>query len=257
MKTSMSKVLTLGAVLIGTSLSLIGSGAAFANSGHGPALEKARINLDDKASLQRGAKLFVNYCMGCHSAQYMRYNRMAKDLGIEEAQLTDNLIFTDQKVGDKMTIAMPPHKAKAWFGKTPPDLTVISRARGTDWLYSYLKGFYLDPNREVGTNNLYFKDVGMPHVLAGLEGAKKAVFKVEEHHGKEVHVFDHFEKVSEGSMTEREYDRAVNDLVNYLAYQGEPAQLMRAHYGPYVIAFLIFFTILAYLLKKEYWKDVH
>ncbi len=252
MRPSMGKVLSLTAALIGFSLSSV----SIASSG-GPALEKARVNLHDQASLQRGAKLFVNYCMGCHSAKYQRYNRLAEDLGIEEQILIDNLITGDQKVGDKMTIAMPEDKAKTWFGTTPPDLTVISRARGTDWLYSYLKGFYLDSNRGVGVNNLYFKDVGMPHVLWELEGAKKAVFKTVEEHGHEVQVFDHFEKVSDGTMDAEEYDRAVNDLVNYLAYQGEPAQLKRAHYGPYVIGFLIFFTILAYMLKKEYWKDIH
>lgn len=230
---------------------------ASAAGGHGPALDHVRIDVTDQPSLQRGAKLFVNYCMGCHSADYVRYNRTAADIGMTEDQMLDNLVFTGVKVGETMKINMPKDEAKEWFGKTPPDLSVISRSRGADWLYSYLRGFYRDDSRPVGVNNVYFPDVGMPHVLWELQGWQKPVYKEVKHGEKTVQEFDGFEQVAEGALSPKEYDRAMRDLVNFLVYIGEPAQLHRKHYGPYVLGFLVVFTILAFLLKKEYFRDVH
>ena len=224
----------------------------------GPALDKAPVDLSDKASLQHGAKLFVNYCLSCHSANFMRYNRMAKDLGLTDAEVKDNLMFASDKVGDTMSVAMNPEDAKRWFGNPPPDLSVIARARGADYLYTYLRTFYQDDKRPFGVNNEVFKDVGMPHVLAELQGVQKAVYHTE----KDAEGIEHtsitgFELVTKGSMTPAEYDAAVGDLVNFLVYMGEPAQLQRKAMGIKVIAFLLVFFVLAYLLKKEYWKDIH
>ncbi|MGB0721266.1 MAG: cytochrome c1 [Gammaproteobacteria bacterium] len=249
------------------SIALIIPTVAFAAGGHGPALDKAHVDVQDTASLQRGAKMFVNYCMGCHSMQYMRYNRLAEDLGLTEEQVLENLAFGDQKIGEPMTISMPKDRSKDWFGKTPPDLTVIARSRGEDWLYSFLRGYYADPGKPTGVNNIYFPDVGMPHVLASLQGVQKAVFHENEDANGVVHkTFEGFELAEAGALTSigdngeadtKKYDRAVRDLVNFLSYAGEPAQLKRAELGPYVIGFLIIFTILSWFLKKEYWKDVH
>ncbi len=230
---------------------------ASANEG-GMHLDKAPVDLSDKASLQHGAKLFVNYCLSCHSADYMRYNRMGKDLGLTDAEVKDNLMFASEKVGDTMTIAMNPEDAKRWFGNPPPDLSVIARARGADYLYTYLRTFYLDEKRPFGVNNEVFKDVGMPAVLAELQGVQKPVFHTEKDaEGNEHTSITGFELVKQGTMTPAEYDKAVGDLVNFLVYMGEPAQLQRKAMGIKVIAFLLVFFVFAYLLKKEYWKDIH
>lgn len=226
-------------------------------SGGGVHLDKAHIDPADRASQQRGAKLFVNYCQGCHSAKYMRYSRMGKDLGMTDAQVMDNLMLKDGKIGDTLTVAMNPGDAKAWFGKTPPDLSLIARARGSDWLYTYLRTFYQDKSRPMGVNNLVFKDVGMPHVLIGLQGLQVPVYKTIEHEGKEVEVIDHLEVTQPGSMSSAEYDSAVLDLVNFLDYVGEPIKLERQRLGIWVLLFLAIFFVVAYALKKEYWKDVH
>ncbi len=224
-------------------------------------LEKMPVNLNDKHSMQRGAKYYVNYCMGCHSLQYSRYNRVAKDLGMTDKQVLNNLVFTGQKVGELMINAMPTEDAAVWFGTAPPDLTVIARVRGADWLYSYLKGFYLDDSRPYGVNNSVFPSVGMPHALWELEGLKKPV-----HHSEEAAGTDHggghgasqteYEMMIPGSMNEEEYDRAVRDIVNFLVYVGEPAKLVRRH-GIWAILVLILFLIAAYALKQNYWEDVH
>jgi ubiquinol-cytochrome c reductase cytochrome c1 subunit len=219
---------------------------------------KANTDLHNKASLQRGVKLFVNYCMGCHSTKFMSYERMATDLELDKELVQKNLIFSDSKIGDYMDIAMPADDAKVWFGTLPPDLSVVARSRGKDWLYTYLKTFYADSSRPFGVNNLAFADVGMPHVFEGLEGLKKAVFKKEKDaQGNEVEVFDRFEMLTEGSMSAAKYDQAMLDLVNYLDYTGEPAKLVRYSLGVKVILFLIILLIPAYLMKKEFWKDVH
>lgn len=239
-------------------LSLAFSGLAVAAGGHGPELEKAHVDITDKASLQRGARVFVNYCMGCHSLNFMRYNRLGQDLGLSDDQVLQNLVFDDAKIGQTMTNAMPEGRAANWFGKTPPDLSVIARARGADWLNGFLKGYYLDPGKPTGMNNTVFRDVGMPHPLWALQGTRNAVFHEErDAEGNARQVFDRFETVAEGRLTPKEYDRTVRDLVNFLVYVGEPSALERRALGPYVIAFLLLFTLLAYFLKKEYWRDVH
>ncbi|WP_127477892.1 cytochrome c1 [Sulfurivermis fontis] len=223
-------------------------------AGAGVHLDKAPVNLRDQASLQRGAQMFVNYCLSCHSAQFMRFNRMGADLGISDEQLKANMMFGTDKVGDTMTIAMAAADSKGWFGNPPPDLSVIARARGADWLYTYMRTFYLDEKKPMGVNNLVFPDVGMPHVLWELQGLQKPVY----HTGEDGHAtISGFEMVKPGTMTPAEYDAAVGDLVNFLVYMGEPVQLKRQELGVKVLIFLAFFFVLAYLLKKEYWKDVH
>ena len=244
--------------LIAILCSLAFSGLAAAAGGHGPELEKVHVDITDQASLQRGARTFVNYCMGCHSMQYMRYNRMGQDLGLSDDQVLANFVFDNAKIGATMTNAMPQDRAETWFGKAPPDLSVISRARGADWLNGFLKGYYLDPSKPTGMNNTVFKDVGMPNPLWALQGTRHAVFREEQgEDGHTLQVFERFEPVTEGLLTSKEYDRTVRDLVNFLVYAGEPSALQRREIGPYVLAFLILFTILAYFLKKEYWRDVH
>jgi ubiquinol-cytochrome c reductase cytochrome c1 subunit len=255
----------------------------------GAKLQKAPVNLDDLVSLQRGAQVFVNYCLNCHSAGYMRYNRL-QDLGLNEQQIRDNLIFTGVKVGELMQVAMDRKDAREWFGVPPPDLTVTARSRsseagsGADWIYTYLRAFYRDPERPTGWNNLVFDNVAMPHALWQLSGqqqlavqefdkhrdataaliAAKSVARVDavtikDKDGKEVKrwVMKTIQPGSAGSMTPLEYDKLVADLVNYMAYMAEPARLERTQIGSYVLLFLGLLFILALLLKKEYWKDVH
>ena len=223
------------------------------SAGGGAHLDDADIDVSDQASLQRGAKYFVNYCLSCHSAQYQRYNRTARDLGLTEEEVKENLMFTTDKIGDTMTIAMNPVDAAAWFGVAPPDLSVIARARGVDWLYTYLRGFYIDEARPFGVNNIVFPDVGMPHVLWELQGMQKAVFTEED--GQKV--FQKFEQVTPGTMSAAEFDNAMRDLTAFLSYVGEPIQTERKRIGIWVLLFIAVFFVLAYLLKKEYWKDVH
>ncbi len=218
-------------------------------------LDKAPVNVQDYASIQRGAKLFTNYCLTCHSANYMRYNRM-HDIGLTDDEIKNNLMFAAEKVGETMHVSMRPEEAAKWFGAAPPDLSVISRARGADWLYTYLRSFYLDPSRPTGWNNTVFKNVGMPFVLYGLQGEQELQVEKKMENGKEVEE-DKLVLAKPGTMTEPEYDRAVADLVNYLVWMGEPSQSERKHLGVYVMAFLAFFFVVAYFLKKEYWKDIH
>jgi ubiquinol-cytochrome c reductase cytochrome c1 subunit len=220
-------------------------------------LDKANIDPDNQQSLQRGARLFVNYCLSCHAAGLMRYERMGQDLGISELQVAENLMFTGGKVGDLMTVATDPEDAVEWFGTVPPDLSVIARARGVDWLYTYLRSFYLDPSRVTGVNNLVFPDVGMPDVLWELQGWQKPVITtVKDADGTEHKVID-LELVKPGLMTPKEFDRAVRDLVNFLDYMAEPGKHDRQALGVKVILFLLVFLVVAYLMKKEFWKDVH
>lgn len=216
-------------------------------------LDDADIDLSDQASLQRGAKYFVNYCLSCHSAQFQRYNRMARDLGLTENEVKENLMFTSDKIGDTMTIAMDPDDGEKWFGVAPPDLSVITRARGVDWIYTYLRSFYIDEPRPFGVNNLVFPDVGMPHVFWKLQGMQRAVFKQED--GRKH--FERFELAEPGSLSPEEFDGAMRDLTAFLSYVGEPIQLERKRLGVWVLLFIAVFFVLAYLLKKEYWKDVH
>ena len=213
-------------------------------------LEHAPINWRDKISLQRGAKNFANYCLNCHAASYMRYSRL-QDLGLTEDQIKDNLIQTGVKVGETMSVALKPADAKVWFGVTPPDLSVIARSRGVDWLYSYLRGFYRDDARPTGWNNTVFPQVGMPHVLHELQGQQVMLTEKTEH--GEHHKL-HLEKP--GKLTPIEYDQFVGDLVNYLDYMGEPHKAKRIQTGIIVMFFLALLFPLAVIVKKEYWKDV-
>jgi ubiquinol-cytochrome c reductase cytochrome c1 subunit len=230
-------------------VSLLASTMAFASSDvH---LDKAPVSLSDNASLQRGAKTFVNYCLSCHSAQAMRYNRL-QDIGLTEQQIKDNLIFTGAKVGETMTNSMSKKDAMAAFGAAPPDLSVISRSRGADWLYTYLRGFYRDETRATGWNNTVFDKVGMPHVLYELQGEQ--VLHVEKH-GE--HETSKLVLAKPGKMTQVEYDGMVGDLVNYLVFMGEPMKTTRVKLGIVVLLFLGIFFVVAYMLKKEFWKDVH
>ncbi|KXX65430.1 cytochrome c1 [Marichromatium gracile] len=224
-------------------------------SGGGAHLEDADIDLHDKVSLQRGAKYFVNYCMGCHSLQYMRYNRMAEDLGIDEISLRENLIFGDAKPGDLMTNSMRPEDGEKWFGTAIPDLTLVTRWRSPDWVYTYLKSFYVDDTRPYGVNNVLFPLVGMPHVLGGLQGVQQPVMS-EPHDGGEA-IAVGVELVEEGTLSTEEYDTMVRDITAFLTYAGEPMKLERQRLGLYVLLFLGVFFLIAYFLKKEYWKDIH
>lgn len=212
----------------------------------------------DKNSLQYGAKIFVNFCMGCHSAAYMRYNRLGKDLGITEAVLKENFMFGTDKTGDTMVTSMRTSDAIGFFGVAPPDLSVIARSRGAEWLYTYFMSYYSDPSRPFGVNNLRFKDVAMPHVLWELQGIQKPVYEsVTLQDGTTVDKIVALEPGIPGKQTPDEYKKTVKDLVNFLVYLAEPAKLKRQKIGIWVIIYLFIFLIISYLLKKEYWKDVH
>jgi len=219
-----------------------------------------KVDSSDVKSLQRGARIFVNYCTGCHSAAYMRYNRLGKDIGISEEILKSNFMFGTDKPGDTMNIAMRASDAINFFGTAPPDISVIARSRGADWLYGYFMTFYSDPARPFGVNNLQFKDVAMPHVLWELQGIQKPVYKTVTHKdGTEAEVFDGLEQISPGILPEgyNEYKQVVYDLVNFLVYLSEPAKFQRQKIGIWVIIYLLSFLVIAFLLKKEYWKDIH
>jgi|SRR5210317_1020031 ubiquinol-cytochrome c reductase cytochrome c1 subunit len=255
---------------------------SFAGGGAAVQLEDANIDLTNHAAIQRGAKYFTNYCMGCHSAKYVRYQLM-KEVGLTEEEIKENLMFDkNKKVGDLMTIALAPEDAGKWFGAPAPDLTLEARLRkGPDWIYSYLKGFYSDPSRPMGVNNTVFKNVGMPNVLWELEGIKEAVYRYDvAHNGHAVESFDnkadaaaaaakhgegykvekHVESlkmVKPGKLSAAEFDQVARDLSTYLVYIAEPNKLERQQMGLWVILFLSIFTVIAYMTKKEWWKDVH
>jgi ubiquinol-cytochrome c reductase cytochrome c1 subunit len=232
-------------------------GNVYAAGGNGVHLDHAAVDVTNKSSLQRGAKFYVNYCLGCHSTKYSRYSRVGEDLDLTTLQVEDNFIFTRAKVRDPMKIAMRDKDARHWFGTSAPDLSLVARAKGADWIYTYLRSFYLDDSRPFGVNNLVLKNASMPHVLWELQGWQKAVYKEGETHGSGEPAIEHLELLEEGQLSPKEYDKAVLDLVNYLVYIGEPAQLHRKQLGFWVLAFLAVFFVVAYLLKKEYWKDVH
>ena len=226
-------------------------------------LDEHRTDLHDTASLQRGAQVFANYCMGCHSMEHARYNRVAKDLGIPEDLMMENLVFADKKFGDLMTIAMRQEDSKKWFGATPPDLTLVARVRRPDWVYTYLRSFYEDPSRPWGVNNVVFKDVGMPNVLADLQGLQKlgtANVKVgydtltgqeiTERHDNVLYLAE------EGELSAEEFDKVVYDLVNFMVYMAEPIALERQTLGWWALLFLAIFFVPVYFLNKEYWKDI-
>lgn len=228
-------------------------------SGGGVHLDQANIDPNNQESLQRGAKTFVNYCLGCHSAKYQRYNRLARDIGLSEEDVMQNLMFTGEKIGDHMDTAMTRTDAKNWFGAAPPDLTLVARVRGVDWLYTYLRTFYRDESRPFGVNNMVFPNVGMPNVMWKLQGEQEPVYKtVTDDEGHEHKVLEGVElKEGSGEQSAPDFDRTVRDLVNFLAYMGEPIKHERKALGIKVLLFLLVFFVVAYLLKKEYWKDVH
>jgi ubiquinol-cytochrome c reductase cytochrome c1 subunit len=221
-------------------------GLAFA-SGPGVQLDRAPVNLHDKISLQRGAQIFVNHCLNCHSASAMRYSRL-KDLGLTEAQIRENLMFATDKVGDPMTTTLNARDGKNWFGVMPPDLSLIARSRGSDWLYTYMRGFYRDPTAKSGWNNTVFPNVGMPHVLWEYQGT--VVHQASEKGAPKL-VVD-----QPGRLGPAEYDQYVGDLVNYLTYMAEPARVQRVQIGIVVMFFLAIFFVITLMLKREYWKDV-
>lgn len=239
------------------SLGLAGGAAAQSEA----ELDAANNNIANTASLQRGAKYFVNYCLGCHSLQYVRYSQAGEDLGLTEEQVKANLMFTGERPHDYMLSPMPPADAERWFGRAPPDLSLVARTKGGDHIYRFLKTFYLDESKPTGVNNLALENAAMPHVLADLQGLQRAVFVLEKDHedGQEkmLRRFDHFEQVSPGRLSEAEYDTFVKDTVNFLDYVSEPVRVKRQDLGIWVILFLLVFTGFAWALKKEIWKDVH
>ena len=218
-------------------------------------LQQSGTDLDDKASLQRGAALYMNYCSGCHSLKYVRYARIGEDLGLTEDQVQANLNFTGAKIGDHVISPMTAEMGLAAFGKAPPDLSVIARVRGSDWIYTYLKSFYLDESRPLGWNNKLFPNASMPNPLWEMQGLQQPVFGAKTESG-ELPV-ESFSISQPGSQTPQQFDQTVRDIAAFLEYAGEPAALKRPALGVWVILFLSFFTLMAWLLKKEYWRDVH
>lgn len=253
--------------------------------------DPANVDLNDNTSLQNGAKLFLNYCAGCHSMQYVRYSRIAEDLGLTKEQVMNNLVLADQKFGDTITKSMKPELAKKWFGVDPLDLSLVARVRGEDWVYNYLRAFYLDESRPYGVNNSVFPDVGMPHILSDLQGTQvkseemlaaentiveaKAVLgdkdaseqaksaALEAQHQAEEQIVQivadgkMFIQVAEGALSPEEYDEEVRDLVAFMAYTANPVKMESKSMGIWAILFLMLLLIPAYFLKKEFWKDVH
>ncbi|MEZ5458703.1 MAG: cytochrome c1 [Steroidobacteraceae bacterium] len=264
-KSSRSSVASFTVALAATAL----FGVADVRAAAGPIAEggvnwtawKAGNEIDSVASLQRGARNFMNYCSGCHSIKYKRYSRLAEDLRIPEEDLEKYLLLPGDKKSDYIVTALSPADGEAWFGKAPPDLSLIVRARGADYVFQFLKTFYADPATPSGVNNLALPGTAMPHVLSHLQGVQNATFQTVEQKGADGSVltqqaFLQFEPGVPGSMTEAEYDDFLRDTVNFLDYVGEPAQLVRRSVGVWVILFLLAFTGIAYLLKQEYWKDV-
>jgi ubiquinol-cytochrome c reductase cytochrome c1 subunit len=244
----MTKRLSLFAFFLAAALPL----TAFASEG--PETLEAGTHLNDQASLQRGAVLFMNYCSGCHSLKYMRYSRLGEDLGLTEDEVAKNFIFTGAKPGEHINVAMNPADAAAWLGKTPPDLSLEGRARGPDWIYTYLKSFYVDEGRPLGWNNTLFPGASMPNVLWQLQGLQHPVM------GKGADGQPSVEKLvlaEKGSLDPEQYDQAARDISAFLQYVAEPAALQRESWGLWVVLFLVVFSFLAYLLKHEYWRDVH
>ncbi|QKM49132.1 Cytochrome c1 [Burkholderia glumae] len=251
MRTLLKTFLLIGA----TSLALLG-GAARAGEGNFP-LDRAPDNAENLVALQHGAQLFVNYCLNCHSANLMRYNRLT-DLGISQKEIEANLLFTTDKVGNTMSVAMRPDDAKRWFGVAPPDLSVEARARGRDWLYTYLRSFYRDETRPTGWNNAVFENVSMPHVLWQLQGQRVPKYEeaTNEETGEKERKLVGFQTVTPGTLSSVDYDAAVADLVAYLGWMSEPEQQTRKRVGVWVLLFLGILTFFAWRLNAAYWKDI-
>jgi ubiquinol-cytochrome c reductase cytochrome c1 subunit len=247
-------------ILLGLTLVLGLSGTVLA-SGDGFPLDKAPKRTNDMAALQNGAKLFVNYCLSCHSASFMRFNRL-RDIGLTDKQIAENLTFTTDKIGDTMKASIDPRQAKAWFGANPPDLTLVARSRsshsgtGADYIYTLLRSYYRDDSKPTGWNNLVFPNIGMPHPLWELQGERKPVFEKHESHGHEVEVFKGWEPSKAGLMSQDQYEQNVGDLVAYLQWMAEPAQNSRVRIGVWVLLFLATFTLVAWRLNASFWKDV-
>ena len=239
-------------------LLLLASAASWGQDHGASVAELAPANNDigDIASLQRGAKYFVNYCIGCHSAQYVRYNRLGEDLGLTDAQVVEHLMFGVGQLHDTMVSSMRPEDGAVWFGVAPPDLSLIARSRGVDYLYNYLRGFYADPSRPTGSNNLWLENTAMPDVLWELGGIRSAAFSETAEDGVVTRSLEHFETIRQGSLSEDEFEQVVRDITNFLEYIGEPIQLERRALGVRVIAFLLIFLVIAYMLKREVWRDV-
>jgi len=238
-------------LLVGLIVFTLGTPAMTGASEGEAHVEHAGVNTRDVAAVQRGAKWFVNYCFSCHSARYMRYNRLSEDLDLTPEMVMDNLVFSGAKIGDTMDIAMQPQKAALWLGKTPPDLSLIARSRGVDWLFSYLKNFYQDENG--AWNNLNLPNAAMPHVLWQLQGIQKPVYTT---HG-DLEVVDYLTLAEPGLQSPEEYEETVRDLVTFLDYLSEPAKLKRKSIGIWVMLFLVVFAALTWALKAEFWRDVH
>jgi ubiquinol-cytochrome c reductase cytochrome c1 subunit len=243
-------------------LGLAFSAASVQAAGDGIAWDKAPNRTNDLASLQNGAKLFANYCLSCHSAAFMRYNRLA-DIGLTEKQIKENLMFPSEKVGDTMKASIDPKLAKEWFGGVPPDLTVIARSRsavgkgsGPDYLYTLLRSYHRDDTKATGWNNLAYPNIGMPNPLWELQGERAPAMKTVMSHGHEAKAFSGWEVVKPGKLSQNEYDRAVGDLVSYLQWMGEPSQNQRVRIGAWVLIFLSLFAVVAWRLNASYWKDV-
>lgn len=269
--------------LIAVLMLALAPAAALAAGGPAVKLEQANVSLKNEAAIQRGAKYFVNYCMGCHAAQYVRY-KLFTEVGLTEDEIKENLMFGGGKVGDLMKIAMTDEDAGRWFGAPAPDLSLTARIKpgGADWIYTYLKSFYVDPTRPMGVNNTVFPNVGMPHVLWDLQGVQTPVYRYEVHEGGRTtasfdneaeaialidskpagearleRVVERLELTTPGSLTPEEYDQVAYDLATFMAYISEPMKLERQRIGIWVLLFLAVFTVLAYFMKKEWWKDVH
>jgi ubiquinol-cytochrome c reductase cytochrome c1 subunit len=248
---SMNRGLKSLITLVAATIAFV-AGSARAEEGK---LAPAGTRVDNIAAVQRGARLYFNYCSGCHSVKYMRYSRIAEDLKLSETEVLSSFAFSGGKIGDLVTTNMPAGNAETWFGKTPPDLSLEARAKGADWIYTYLKSFYLDPSRPTGWNNLVFPNVSMPNVLWELQGTQRTVLAPAKA-GEEAHV-EKLEQASPGKLSPAAFDDAARDLTAFLEYAGEPAKLKREAMGVWVVLYLGLFTFLAWLLKHEYWKDVH
>lgn len=247
-------------------LALLFSGSVMA-AGAGVEMASAQVDLSDKGSLQRGAGLFMNYCSACHSLSLQRYSRMAEDIGLTEEQVVKHLMPGDAKFGETMTTGMDPKQATAWLGKAPPDLSLVARSKaaGADWTYNYLKSFYVDESRPMGWNNAVFPGASMPHVLWELQGSQHALTEPKpagghcpkgEAFGQCITGYS-IPEHKKGSLTAEEYDQVARDLTTFLAYVGEPSAQKRQSIGVWAVLFLAFFTLLAYFLNKEYWRDIH
>lgn len=219
-------------------------------------LQKSGIDPGNVNSLQRGARNFMNYCSGCHAAKYVRYKTIGKDLELSEQQLIDNLMFNAEKTFETINVAMRPDEAERWFGVVPPDMSLIARAKGADYIYSFLNGFYVDDESPTGVNNLYQQHSSMPHVLWPLQGFNEAVFAEDSHDGTTSRKFERFETLTQGALDKEDYEEFVRDTTNFLAYIAEPIRSDRRKLGVWVLMFLVFFLILASMLKKQIWKDV-